>query len=71
MAIISLSYSPTIFEKKTLSRTIIKWFGDVTYHFRVDPTLVGGMRIEIGDIILESSLAQRARLFEEVTYGDR
>lgn len=55
-------------EHAAMRRTLIEQHGDgLVFSFRVDPALMGGLRVRIGDTLIDTSVASRlARLRESL-----
>jgi F0F1-type ATP synthase delta subunit len=44
----------------------VKQFGaDLTFTFRVDPALLGGLRVRVGDSLMDTSVASRLTALRE------
>jgi F-type H+-transporting ATPase subunit delta len=56
-------------EKESLRQVLIKQFGEnLVFSFRVDPALMGGLRVRVGDRLIDTSVASRlAALRESLT----
>lgn len=67
---VSLSYKPNKREQKKIINSITQRFGNLICHFSVDPTLIGGMRVQVGDVIYESSISEKLILVEEAVYAN-
>jgi F-type H+-transporting ATPase subunit delta len=56
-------------EKDSLRQVLTKQFGaNLVFSFRVDPALMGGLRVRVGDRLIDTSVASRlAALRESLT----
>lgn len=53
-------------EKEALRQSLVKQFGaDLTFSFRVDPALLGGLRVRVGDSLMDTSVASRLTALRE------
>ena len=53
-------------EKEALRQSLAKQFGsDLTFSFHVDPTLLGGLRVRVGDRLIDTSVASRLTALRE------
>lgn len=47
-------------EKEQLQRSLAAEYGDgLVFSFSVDPSLMGGLRVRVGDRLIDSSIATR------------
>lgn len=55
--------------KEALQQALVQQFGeDLVFHFSVDPSLMGGLRVRVGDRLIDTSIATRlAALRESLT----
>jgi F-type H+-transporting ATPase subunit delta len=60
-------------EKDALRQSLAKQFGgELTFTFSVDPSLMGGLRVRVGDHLIDTSVASRlAALRESLTSAVR
>jgi F-type H+-transporting ATPase subunit delta len=60
-------------DKNALRATLAKQFGDsLVFSFHVDPALMGGLRVRVGDRLIDTSIASRlAALRESLTSAVR
>jgi F-type H+-transporting ATPase subunit delta len=56
-------------DQEALRRALVKQYGDgLIFSFHVDPTLMGGLRVRVGDRLIDTSIASRlAALRESLT----
>jgi F-type H+-transporting ATPase subunit delta len=53
-------------EKEALRQSLAKQFGgDLTFSFSVDPALMGGLRVRVGDRLMDTSVASRLTALRE------
>lgn len=53
-------------EQQSLREMLTKQYGDdLTFTFRVDPALLGGLRVRIGDRLIDTSVASRLSALRE------
>jgi len=53
-------------EKKALQDSLSKQFGvDLAFSFSVDPSLMGGLRVRVGDRLIDTSVASRLTALRE------
>lgn len=53
-------------EQESLRNALRKQFGgDLTFHFAVDPALMGGLRVRVGDRLMDTSVASRLTALRE------
>jgi F-type H+-transporting ATPase subunit delta len=53
-------------EKEALRQSLTKQFGaELTFSFSVDPSLLGGLRIRVGDRLIDTSVASRLTALRE------
>jgi F-type H+-transporting ATPase subunit delta len=53
-------------EKESLRTTLSREFGaDLVFTFRVDPSLMGGLRVRVGDRLIDTSVASRLTALRE------
>ena len=54
-------------EQESLRNKLIADYGDgLTFNFRVDPALLGGLRVRVGDRLIDTSVASRLSALREV-----
>jgi F-type H+-transporting ATPase subunit delta len=60
-------------DQEALRRALVKQFGnDLVFSFHVDPALMGGLRVRVGDRLIDTSVASRlAALRESLTSAVR
>jgi F-type H+-transporting ATPase subunit delta len=53
-------------EKEALRQSLAKQFGaDLSFTFNVDPSLLGGLRVRVGDRLIDTSVASRLTALRE------
>ena len=53
-------------EKDALRQSLVKQFGaDLSFSFHVDPSLLGGLRVRVGDRLIDTSVASRLTALRE------
>jgi F-type H+-transporting ATPase subunit delta len=53
-------------DKEALRRTLAKEYGDdLIFSFHVDPALMGGLRVRVGDRLIDTSIASRLAALRE------
>jgi F-type H+-transporting ATPase subunit delta len=53
-------------EKGSIRQSLAKQFGaDLTFTFAVDPSLLGGLRVRVGDRLIDTSVASRLTALRE------
>lgn len=53
-------------EKDSIRQSLSKQFGgDLSFAFRVDPSLMGGLRVRVGDRLIDTSVASRLSALRE------
>lgn len=53
-------------EKEALRQSLIKQYGaDLSFAYRVDPSLLGGLRVRVGDRLIDTSVASRLTALRE------
>jgi F-type H+-transporting ATPase subunit delta len=53
-------------EKDALRQSLVKQFGgELSFSFRVDPALMGGLRVRVGDRLIDTSVASRLATLRE------
>jgi F-type H+-transporting ATPase subunit delta len=53
-------------EKESLRQSLAKQFGaDLNFNFYVDPALMGGLRVRVGDRLIDTSIASRLTALRE------
>jgi F-type H+-transporting ATPase subunit delta len=53
-------------EKESLRQSLARQFGtDLTFAFSVDPSLLGGLRVRVGDRLIDTSVASRLTALRE------
>jgi F-type H+-transporting ATPase subunit delta len=53
-------------EKESIRQSLAKQFGgDLTFTFAVDPSLLGGLRVRVGDRLIDTSVASRLSALRE------
>jgi ATP synthase F1 delta subunit len=53
-------------EKEALRQSLAKQFGgDLSFTFHVDPALLGGLRVRVGDRLIDTSVASRLTALRE------
>jgi F-type H+-transporting ATPase subunit delta len=53
-------------EKEALRQSLAKQFGaDLSFTFHVDPSLLGGLRVRVGDSLMDTSVASRLSALRE------
>lgn len=53
-------------EKEAIRQSLVKQFGaDLTFAFHVDPSLLGGLRVRVGDRLIDTSVASRLTALRE------
>jgi F-type H+-transporting ATPase subunit delta len=53
-------------EKEALRQSLAKQFGaDLSFTFHVDPSLLGGLRVRVGDRLIDTSVASRLTALRE------
>lgn len=53
-------------EQEQLRKSLIEQYGDtLTFNFRVDPALLGGLRVRVGDRLIDTSVASRLAAMRE------
>ena len=53
-------------EKEALRQSLVQQFGtDLAFSFYVDPSLMGGLRVRVGDSLMDTSIASRLTALRE------
>jgi F-type H+-transporting ATPase subunit delta len=53
-------------EKESIRQSLVKQFGgELTFTFSVDPSLLGGLRVRVGDRLIDTSVASRLTALRE------
>jgi len=53
-------------EKEALRQSLSKQFsGDLSFSFKVDPSIMGGLRVRVGDRLIDTSVASRLTALRE------
>jgi F-type H+-transporting ATPase subunit delta len=53
-------------EQERLRKTLTEQYGEgLVFTFRVDPTLLGGLRVRVGDRLIDTSIASRLNALRE------
>ncbi|MFQ6015028.1 MAG: ATP synthase F1 subunit delta [Anaerolineae bacterium] len=60
----------TVKEKATLKQKLAKRFSDdLEFRFRIDESLIGGVRVKIGDQVIDGSVAGKLEALREQLVG--
>jgi F-type H+-transporting ATPase subunit delta len=71
-ALISSAVELTADEKRALeSKLNAKFARPLTFEYKVDPSLLGGVVAKVGDKIIDGSLASKLNVLEETLVGTR
>ena len=53
-------------EQEQLRKSLAEQYGeDLTFSFKVDPSLLGGLRVRVGDRLIDTSVASRLAAMRE------